>query len=148
MKDLMMHWRNIKEELPVFDNKLVEMKIIRLLIKSWVFIIVFILSIGMINPAPGTYIRHNLAGYLPDESKVALAFSNEKIYGKFLIIDANTGLSLFQGKIKRSKNPTWNNFQYYYFLDFTEFTKQGDYQIKLEASGTTTEAFRIGKKSV
>ena len=50
------------------------------------------------------YIRHNLIGYLADDDKVALAFSNQPISGKFTLINNQTQSEAYSGKVKKLKS--------------------------------------------
>ncbi len=90
------------------------------------------------------FLRYNLVGYLPEDDKIALAFSHQKVSGTFSLIDAQTQASVFEGELKRSKAPTWKKFKYYYQLDFSDFKFPGQYSIQLEATSETTNYFTIG----
>jgi hypothetical protein len=98
----------------------------------------------MDQPVSEVYIRYNQVGYLPQDTKVALAFSHQPIKGLFSLVDANTQSIVFQTKLVRSKTPSWRKFRNYYQLDFSSVTKPGTYYLKLESNGTTTANFNIG----
>ena len=66
-------------------------------------IVAAILFIGLIIAPQEVYIRHNIVGYLPEDTKVALAFSHQRVAGDFSLVDANTKEPVFQGKLKKSK---------------------------------------------
>lgn len=102
---------------------------------------------GASKPEETIYIRHNLMGYLPADTKVALAFSNEAITGRFSLVDVQTDVAVFSGRINKSKAPTWKKFRHYVELDFTSFKDPGDYYLRLESSNTATDPFTIGESA-
>ena len=110
---------------------------------SLLVIIVGALLVSMDRSPQEAYIRYNLAGYLPQDSKVALAFSNHKIGGTFDLVDAETDQSVYQERLARSKAPTWRKFKYYYELDFTMVRAPGSYYLRLNNTGATTAPFTI-----
>jgi hypothetical protein len=109
---------------------------------SLIIVIISSFLVSM-NESQEIYIRYNLAGYLPTDSKIALAFSHQKVRGTFSLIDATNDKTVFQGKLEPSKTPTWKRFEYYYQLDFSATRSPGRYYLKLDGSGRTTEAFDI-----
>ena len=113
--------------------------------KNIYFVVVSCLMVGGVTLLLGlqrapseVFLRHNLVGYLPEDNKIALAFSHQKVSGTFSLIDAQTLAIVFEGELKRSKAPTWKKFKYYYQLDFSDFKFPGRYSILLEATGETT----------
>ncbi len=108
-----------------------------------------LLCIGMISsshytdPPAKVYIRHNLVGYLPEETKQALAFSNSPIKGGFSLLEAGGDGKVYEGKLQRSNRPTWGQFKYYYTLDFSDFQTAGQYSLKLN-TGQPSAIFTIG----
>ena len=113
---------------------------------SLITIIISSFLISMNQPQE-VYIRHNLAGYLPSDSKIALAFSHQKVRGTFSLIDVTNDETVYQGKLKPSKTPTWKKFDYYYQLDFSAATSPGRYYLRLDSSGQTTEPFDIDSRA-
>ena len=88
------------------------------------------------------YIRFNQVGYLSDDPKTAIAFSNQKLRGNFKILDSNSGHEVFSARPKLSKRDGWSPFKYFYVLDFSRFSETGTY--KIAVGGESSEAFRIG----
>jgi hypothetical protein len=93
--------------------------------------------------ADQVHIRINLLGYLPADQKVAIAFSNKHIKGKFEVVDAS-GKVAFTGKVVQSKAPGYDNFKYYYDLDFSALQQNGNYVVRIPKLSTTT-SFTIGE---
>jgi endoglucanase len=91
-----------------------------------------------------TYVRVNQIGYLPDDSKVAIAFSESRIRGRFEVLDEATGARVHRGTLQRSTAPGWGRFDYYYELDFSPVRTSGRYTIRLENGSAESVAFTIG----
>ena len=87
------------------------------------------------------FIRLNQAGYLPEDIKSAVIFSELPVENKkFEIIDTSTGQTEFTGIIEPSLH-SLSKFQYFYTADFSALKKKGSYRIKI--SGTDSPGFRI-----
>lgn len=91
----------------------------------------------------GTYVRVNQIGYLPDDSKVAIAFSDAPIGGRFEVVDEATGEQVHLGRLERSPAPTWGRFDYYYELDFSPIRQTGRYIVRLENGSAESVSFSI-----
>lgn len=89
------------------------------------------------------YVRVNLVGYLPADSKIAVAFSHDPIEGGFTVVNAETGDTVLEGKLTPSKTSDWGKFAYHYYADFSKVTSDGHYELRL-ASGAKSATFRIG----
>ncbi|MEQ8687352.1 MAG: cellulase N-terminal Ig-like domain-containing protein, partial [Imperialibacter sp.] len=74
-------------------------------------------------------IRINQIGYLPNESKVAIVFSNSPVKEAFQLVDTNTGSTAGTVKPIKSKAKGWGTFSYFYELDFTSITQEGTYKL-------------------
>lgn len=100
------------------------------------------------QPTPDTlYIRTNLVGYLPEEVKIGVAFSNRAVSGNFNVIDIHTGKNVFTGKLVPSPAPGFGGFRYFYHLDFSALQSEGTYQIALSKFPAVTRPFSIAKKA-
>jgi endoglucanase len=93
------------------------------------------------------HIRINQVGYLPDDAKVAIAFSDKPIQGKFSVIEKSSGKTVYTGKVITSKKPGYDSFKYYYELDFSMLRQEGEFNIHIPNSQSTSPAFSIGKNS-
>jgi endoglucanase len=109
--------------------------------------VVAILAFSALTPSvdvPTAFIRHNLLGYLPEDTKIAIAFSEKPIAAGFEVVEETSGKVAFRGKLKRSEAPGWGRFGYYYELDFSPVKETGNYFLRLEKREERTPSFRIG----
>ncbi|MFZ0488817.1 MAG: glycoside hydrolase family 9 protein [Salegentibacter sp.] len=109
-------------------------------------IFLIFLLIGMLQKGSaqeGAFIRLNQAGYLQEDAKIAIAFSNEEADREFSLINAADGREVFRGKSQKTTNKGWGNFSNYYRLDFSEVEKEGRYYLKL--GDTRSAEFGIGR---
>ncbi len=109
-------------------------------------IILSFFPLGMVQPAGGDtelYIRVNQLGYLPDESKVAIVFSHSAVKEKFLLISKNEGSAITTIRPKLSKSEGWGTFKYFYDIDFSHVSIDGDYYLQGERTKSTSSVFRI-----
>jgi hypothetical protein len=88
------------------------------------------------------HIRINHVGYTPGDSKIAIAFCNEKLKGDFRIVENKTGKTVYSNKIILSKAPGYGPWKNYYDLDFSKVVQAGTYQI--EIGKTKSLPFSIG----
>jgi len=93
------------------------------------------------------YIRVNQLGYLPGESKIAIAFSHAAIKEKFLLISDDSKSSITALKTKRSKSKGWGTFNYYYEIDFSQIELPGSYFLQGEKSQSKSQTFSISSKA-
>jgi len=93
------------------------------------------------------YIRVNQVGYLPADTKIAIAFSNKVVKGQFEVADKKSGSTLFTGKIVASKTPGYDSHKYYYELDFTALNQEGEFEIRIPSYQAVSSAFSIGKNA-
>lgn len=91
------------------------------------------------------HIRINQLGYLPEETKIALVFSNQRISEDFLLIAMDGQQSVMTISPKRSKQKGWGTFAYYYMLDFTEVSQEGEYFLQGEKTSAKSRPFKISK---
>jgi peptidoglycan/xylan/chitin deacetylase (PgdA/CDA1 family) len=95
--------------------------------------------------AQSVFIRINQAGYLPDDTKTAIAFSDRPITGKFTVRDATSRAVVLTGDIRTAKSANWDApFPHYYTLDLTSLTKPGRYVIELADPKASSSEFAIG----
>lgn len=89
------------------------------------------------------FVRVNLVGYLPDETKVALAFSDAPIRGAFTVEDAATGEVVHRGRVKDSPARGWGRFAHYVELDFSALNRPGRYRLRIAQTGDVSDAFAV-----
>ena len=90
------------------------------------------------------HVRVNLIGYLPADSKVAIAFSHPPVTGEFSLVDADSREPVLESSLEPSDAPGWGAFSNYYQLDFSAINTPGRYYIRVEATGDTSSTFSIG----
>ncbi|TBW25851.1 glycoside hydrolase family 9 [Gramella sp. KN1008] len=90
------------------------------------------------------FIRINQVGYLEDDPKVALIFSNTSLNTEVTLVETENEQIVFQGKPKKIKNKGWGNFRYYYEIDFSEVTQRGRFYFSVE--NTRSAQFGIGRE--
>lgn len=90
------------------------------------------------------YLRANQVGYLENDQKVAIAFSESALRGNFAVHNTETGKSVLRSKPVASKARGFSNFSHYYELDFSAIKTPGRYYIKVSTGDRSTE-FGIGK---
>jgi hypothetical protein len=90
------------------------------------------------------FLRINQAGYLAEDTKVGIAFSEAEVKASFSLHEAETGKRVFRGKITPSAVKAWGNFSHYYHLDFSEVKTPGKYFIKVK--NTRSGIFGIGRE--
>ncbi|MFB0517147.1 MAG: glycoside hydrolase family 9 protein [Candidatus Neomarinimicrobiota bacterium] len=94
------------------------------------------------------YLRANQVGYLPEDSKIAIAFAHRSIgKRKFEIIDTRSGKRVWGPGELGPNSGTYGNFAYHYRLDFSEFDQPGRYQLRITRSRYTSLPFNIGAES-
>lgn len=94
-----------------------------------------------VKSAEGMHLRINLVGYLPQDPKVAIAFSNEPAGGQFTLIDEDSGDLVLAGD-PQPVDAGWGNFAHYYRLDFSDIDAPGTYRLQL--NGDQSPPVRIG----
>ena len=97
--------------------------------------------------ADTVYVRVNLVGYLPQDTKVAIAFADGPIRGAFQVIDAASEAVVFERAVEPSKAPGWGRFGHYVELDFSAVTQPGRYHLRIGQTGDVSEAFDIGTQA-
>lgn len=96
-------------------------------------------------PAEEVYLRVNQLGYLPEEPKLAIAFSKGKLKEKVLL--KSTRDDSFAHKLKAAplKGKSWGAFPFYYELDFSEVSQAGTYYLETASGSARSAEFEIGE---
>jgi len=91
------------------------------------------------------YIRINQVGYLPQELKIAVVFSNQRLDGKkYQVVDVTTNkVTGTSHKIGPSAGE-WGNFRYHYRLNFSNVQNPGKYRLKILGAEARPQEFVIG----
>lgn len=101
-------------------------------------------SSGLRPAADRVHLRVNLVGYLPEDTKVAIAFADAPVRSDFVVVDTETGEAVYQGAVEASAAEGWGRFAHYYALDFSDVTTPGRYRVRVEQSGDVSAPFAIG----
>ncbi|MEJ2050084.1 MAG: glycoside hydrolase family 9 protein [Calditrichota bacterium] len=91
------------------------------------------------------FIRANQVGYLPADTKVAIAFSvSARPNLQFELLDARTGHRAWGPHSAGPNTGPFGRYAYHYRLDFTEFEEPGRYTIRLTGTGIKSLPFTLG----
>jgi endoglucanase len=78
------------------------------------------------------FIRANQIGYGPNETKLAIAFSTQRLPSTFeLVSEENDHAAVFKGEAKLVTNAVWGQFNCHAELDFSAVHKPGNYLLKI-----------------
>lgn len=97
---------------------------------------------GDIVAADDIFIRANQIGYGEDDSKSAMAFSDQPLPVTFEIVTMDGDQVVFQGDATQVTNSVWGRFTQHAELDFSAFDRPGHY--RLVVGGAHSLPFRIG----
>ena len=91
------------------------------------------------------FVRANQVGYLPGDSKVAIAFSaTARPDLRFELADARSGDRVWGPQSTGPNAGAYGRYPYHYRLDFTDFTKPGRYTLRLTGAGVESLPFTVG----
>ncbi len=90
------------------------------------------------------HLRINQVGYHPDDTKIAIAFSDNPVQGNFSLREASSDKIVFSDTIAPSPAPGWGTLRHYYRLDFSEFSASGRYRLKIDGTGEVSRPLTIG----
>lgn len=89
------------------------------------------------------YVRTNLVGYLPRDPKVAIVFSDDPVVGH-AVLQTPDGRELRSFDITQSAASGWGRFEYYYEIDFSEWTDPGTYVLSIPSSDARSAPVHVG----
>jgi endoglucanase len=92
------------------------------------------------------FLRANQVGYGAKDTKVAVAFSGTPLPDTFIVIGADTGASVFEGKTVPLTGERWARFDHQAELDFTAVTRPGRYLLRLGEARSLP--FAIGERAL
>jgi endoglucanase len=90
---------------------------------------------------PRVYVRVNQLGYRAGDPKLAVAFSDRPLPGKFSVVGAEDGRVVFEGEARRVAGG-WGQFGSHAELDFTALRRAGRYFLRL--GGAESAVFGLG----
>ena len=100
-------------------------------------------GLGMLSADDAVHLRMNQVGYLPAETKVAIAFAHQPVAGRFFLLEEPAGKVVYSGEIAVSPTPGWGTFEHYYRLDFSPYAIPGKYRLKIAEA--VSRPFGIGE---
>lgn len=106
-----------------------------------------LLMAALALPAQDVFIRVNQAGYLPNDTKVAIAFSTAPIADESFLVRNSDKNIVWSGRVKNVDLPAWSPaFPYHYELEFSAMSSErfGTHTIQLVKSGIVSRQFTIG----
>ncbi len=110
----------------------------------------FILLLTLSTPVPSLaqdanlHMRINQVGYLPEDTKIAIAFAKQSQSMAFELVDAETGKIVRESEKANTDAGPWGNFPHHYLLDFSAFTASGRYRIRITGTEQVSLPFSIG----
>lgn len=94
------------------------------------------------------YLRANQIGYLPEDDKIALAFSHQALSNaRFEIINAVTGKRVWGPQKLGNNTGVYGNFAHHYRLDFTALRQTGRYKLRITGATYESLPFNVGPEA-
>lgn len=106
-------------------------------------VLIFIIRSTELMAAPDVEFRVNLQGYLSDMPKTALLLSKVNLGTKEVYLKTSAGQTKERLELQKKGNP-WSPFSYYYEVDFSGFTEEGEFYLEIPESSIKSEHFWIG----
>ena len=91
------------------------------------------------------YVRVNVVGYLPDDPKVAIVFSDRPVAGDARLVNAGTGEAVGTYPLVKSTAQGWGRFVHNYEVHFSGERRDGTYFLEVASTGDRSGEFRIGE---
>jgi len=102
-------------------------------------------NFSSLQDASTVYLRANQVGYLPEDAKIAIAFSQQSIGTRqFEVIDAASGMRAWGPMNLGANAGTWGKFAFHYRLDFSGFNKIGRFKLRVVGVNFESLPFNIG----
>ena len=98
------------------------------------------------TPTSDVHIRINQMGYLPNEAKIAILFSHRALKEKIVLITKGNHRTVATYRPKRTKAKGWGTFDFYYEVDFSGITEEGEYVLRTKNKEFTSQTIRISKR--
>ncbi len=98
------------------------------------------------TPTSDVHIRINQMGYLPNEAKIAILFSHRALKEKIVLITKENHRTVATFRPKRTKGKGWGTFDFYYEVDFSRITEEGEYVLRTKNKEFTSQTIRISKR--
>ncbi len=93
---------------------------------------------------PTTELRVNLQGYRPDMPKKAVVLSRSELSNPVLVLKSRNGETVGEYHCALFQT-SWKPFSYHYNIDFSDYTKEGNYRFELKGTNVLSSDFSIEK---
>ena len=90
------------------------------------------------------FLRVNQAGYLPHDTKIAVAFGSSALAGAFTVCDAATGAAVWSGPATALSGASWGAFTRFAELNFSAFDKSGRFFLRQGRAQSPPFAIAVG----
>jgi endoglucanase len=98
--------------------------------------LVFVASLGAVSAAPpSAHLRVSLAGYSPEDRKVAILFGEKPIKGWFTVRSGSSPKAVVRARVPATSAGTWGRFPHHHALDVSALRVPGEYVV--EAGGAS-----------
>jgi hypothetical protein len=115
-----------------------------------IFIVIAIFATSFSSPKETNtiYLRANQIGYLPEESKIAVAFSPQPADKRQFEIIETASRQRVWGPAKLGANAgAWGHFANHYRLDFSALKKTGRFKLRIVGTDFVSLPFNIGPEA-
>ena len=104
---------------------------------------ILFLILSQFNTNPEIYIRVNQLGYHTHESKILVAFSDQRLDDAFSIVDGQS-TRILEVKGEEKVYAKWGDHRYHYSLDISSIQKPGHYFAQYGAHTFTDQPILVG----
>ena len=106
----------------------------------------YALQASALGAGPEIYLRANQLGYLPQETKTAIAFSEQEFArAEFELRDAASDKRVWGPHTVGKMTGAFGNFDFHYHLDFSDFREPGRYYLKIKGKPFRSLPFTIAE---
>lgn len=100
-------------------------------------------SLGGVSaaPPPAAHLRVNVAGYLPEDRKVAILFADKPVKGWFTVRSGSSPKAVVRARIPATSAGTWGRFLHHYALDVSALRAPGEYVVE---AASASARFSVG----
>jgi len=114
-----------------------------------IFLICFLIMSNMNGDEKDSiYVRCSQIGYLPQEAKIGIIFSQKDLQDKTVVLlDVKTNQSVWGPFSLEQNDGSYGNFPYHYRVDFSEFQKEGRYYLLISGTEISSYPFNISVRA-
>lgn len=122
----------------------------KILLRNYMILLLFAVSWGTSATTgipDSVFVRVNQVGYLQEDQKVAIAFSQGPAEGTFSVREMESGEVVFRSGMVETEAAGWGDFSHFYYLDFSELEDSGRFYISVDGNGEHSAEFGIGRSN-